>query len=139
MKSSLYALYINNQAGGLIYQRDFTNENKLDANEHLRLASTLSGLALIMRQLAPTKKSSNMERLDADNLVLHSFDTPTGLKFFVTAEPDARDLDRLLRDVYMLYSDAVLKNPFYEADMPIHCERFDTELTKLADAYARGR
>jgi len=31
----------------------------------------------------------------------------------------------------------VLKNPFYELDMPIQCERFDQKLTKLAEDYHR--
>ena len=55
-----------------------------------------------------------MELLEADGFVLQSFDTPTGLKFFVTAEPDSRknELDAVLREVYVLYSDFVLKNPF---------------------------
>ena len=41
----------------------------------------------------------------------------------------------MLRDVYILYSDYVLKNPFYELDMPIHCDKFDLKLAKLADDY----
>ena len=31
----------------------------------------------------------------------------------------------MLKEVYVLYSDFVLKNPFYENDMPIHCDKFD--------------
>ena len=37
--------------------------------------------------------------------------------------------------IYELYSDYVLKNPFYENDMPINCARFDERLLKLADDY----
>ena len=32
------------------------------------------------------------------------------------------------RSVYSLYADYVLKNPFYELDMPIRCELFDLHL-----------
>ena len=95
--------------------------------------------------------------LEAESFVLHSLHTLTGLKFFISAEPDARHLDQVthtrndsvqaaaahvaprraqvLRDVYILYSDYVLKNPFYELDMPIHCDKFDLKLAKLADDY----
>ena len=34
----------------------------------------------------------------------------------------------LRRRVYELYTDYVLKNPFYEMEMPIRCELFDTNL-----------
>ncbi len=30
--------------------------------------------------------------------------------------------------IYDLYCDNVLKNPFYEVEMPIRCELFDTNL-----------
>ena len=81
----LLTLYINNKAGGLIYHRDFAaHAAKLDTNDHLRLASTFSGLALIMKQLSPIKGSSQMVDLECDGFVLQSFDTLTGLKFFLT-------------------------------------------------------
>ena len=50
--------------------------------------------------------------------MLQSFDTLTGLKFFITADPYSRHLDAVLKEVYVLYSDYVLKNPFYEVSLP---------------------
>ena len=142
MGGALLSLYIINKAGGLIFHRDFSPAAaKLDVNDHLRLASTFNGLALIMRQLSPARGSGGMESLEADGFVLHSFDTPTGLKFFVAAEPDARAplLDSFLRDVYSLYADFVLKNPFYEMDMPIQCEKFTQRIAKYAEDLGRAR
>lgn len=90
-----------------------------------------------MKQLSPVKGSSMMHELECDSFVLHSLDTQTGLKFFVTADPDSRHLEAVLREVYILYSDYVLKNPFYENDMPIQCEKFDEKVQKLAADYNR--
>ena len=45
--------------------------------------------------------------------------------------------NQVLKEVYVLYSDFVLKNPFYENDMPIHCDKFDQKLMKLAEDYNR--
>ena len=92
---------------------------------------------LILKQLSPVRGSSRMELLEADGFVLQSFDTPTGLKFFVTADPDSKRLDEVLIRTYELYSDFVLKDPFYELEMPIRCESFDQKLQKLADDYHR--
>jgi hypothetical protein len=134
----LLSLYINNRAGGLIYHRDFAaHAAKLDVNDHLRLASTFNGLALIMKQLSPVRGSSQMLELEADGFVLCSFDTLTGMKFFITADPDSRHLDAVLREVYVLYSDYVLKNPFYESDMPIQNKLFEDRVQKLAADYNR--
>ena len=55
----------------------------------------------------------------------------------LAADPDSRHLDAVLREVYVLYSDYVLKNPFYESDMPIQCERFDERVQRLAADYNR--
>ena len=48
-----------------------------------------------------------------------------------------RPASQVLKEVYVLYSDFVLKNPFYELDMPIHCDKFDQKLLKLAEDYNR--
>ena len=37
----------------------------------------------------------------------------------------------LLAAIYDLYTDYVLKNPFYEVEMPIRCELFDQHLAIL--------
>lgn len=51
----------------------------------------------------------------------------------VVAEPSQTGLESLLKKIYELYSDFVLKNPFYSLDMPIRCELFDVNLQILLD------
>ena len=38
-------------------------------------------------------------------------------------------MEALLKVIYELYTDYVLKNPFYEMEMPIRCELFDINLS----------
>jgi len=45
-------------------------------------------------------------------------------------EPGTQQIESLLKYVYELYTDYVLKNPFYEIEMPIRCELFDMNLTQ---------
>ncbi|KAK9943879.1 hypothetical protein M0R45_009471 [Rubus argutus] len=52
-----------------------------------------------------------------------------GTKFFVVSEPGKQRMEGLLKHIYELYTDFVLKNPFYEMEMPIRCELFDINLT----------
>jgi trafficking protein particle complex subunit 4 len=66
-------------------------------------------------------------------LELRSLQTRTGVKFVVTAEPDSVDMDAVLRDIYILYSDAVLKDPFYELDMPIRSDLFSLAVDALVE------
>lgn len=53
-----------------------------------------------------------------------------GTKFFVICEPGAPYMELLLKMIYELYTDYVLKNPFYEMEMPIRCELFDLNLSQ---------
>ncbi|KAH7421400.1 hypothetical protein KP509_13G055400 [Ceratopteris richardii] len=85
----------------------------------------------ISQQLSPTLGCYGIELLEADTFDLRCFQALTGTKFFVVAEPGTQGLDSLLKNVYGLYVDYVLKNPFYEVEMPIRCELFDLSLTQL--------
>ena len=40
-------------------------------------------------------------------------------------------MEMLLKVIYELYTDFVLKNPFYEMEMPIRCELFDHNLAQV--------
>ena len=40
-------------------------------------------------------------------------------------------METLLKAIYELYTDFVLKNPFYEMEMPIRCELFDLNLAQV--------
>jgi hypothetical protein len=51
-----------------------------------------------------------------------------GTKFLVFAEPHQPNIDVVCRRVYELYADYVMKNPFYQIEMPIRCESFDRHL-----------
>lgn len=35
------------------------------------------------------------------------------------------NVESILRKIYELYTDYVMKNPFYQLEMPIRCERFE--------------
>jgi hypothetical protein len=54
-----------------------------------------------------------------------------GTKFFAVCETGAQNIETLLKVIYELYTDFVLKNPFYEMEMPIRCELFDLNLAQV--------
>jgi len=104
---------------------------KMTTNEKIFLASMFYPLFAIASQLSPEPKSSGIEILEADTFTLHCFQTLTGVKFIVISETGLNGMDILLKKVYELYSDYVLKNPFYSLEMPIRCELFDNKLQEL--------
>lgn len=56
----------------------------------------------------------------------------------VVSETTQPGIDQLLKRIYELYADYVLKNPFYSLEMPIRCELFDTNLQILLEQMEKG-
>lgn len=75
-----------------------------------------------------------IEEIVAGGMVLRCFQTRTGIKFVITAERGTCDfMDLVLRDIYILYTDCVIKDPFYELEMPIRSELFHQAVTALIE------
>ncbi|CAN6586984.1 unnamed protein product [Malus baccata var. baccata] len=102
----------------------------MDTNDSLRVASLWHSMHAISQQLSPVSGCFGIELLQADTFDLHCFQSLTGTKFFVVCEPGTQHMEGLLKHVYELYTDYVLKNPFYEMEMPIRCELFEINLTQ---------
>ncbi|KAI7725548.1 hypothetical protein M8C21_018764, partial [Ambrosia artemisiifolia] len=130
MAAAIYSLYIINKSGGLIFYKDYGLQGRMDTNDSLRLASLWHSMHAISQQLSPVQGCSGIELLEADTFDLHCFQSLTGTKFFVVSEPGTQNMENLLKHIYELYTDYVLKNPFYEMEMPIRCELFDINLAQ---------
>lgn len=139
-RMGVYALLIVNRAGGLIYHQRYVGAPRYSLNDFLRLASTFHGLQQLSKEVAPVAESAlsfGIETLEVSSFRLRSYQPPTGIKFVVlsTPEHDAELLSSFLREVYRLYADYALKNPFYEHDMPIRCKLFDAHLASFVSSY----
>lgn len=146
----IMALIIINKAGGLIYNRNFSEGlNQLNTNDYLVLAGTFHGVHAITARLNPLKEhmaasaqqaaagsiipsrpepASGIEVLESENFRLQCFNTMTGNKFLLFTDTMQVNVDVIMRKVYELYADYVMKNPFYQLEMPVRCETFDRKL-----------
>lgn len=111
---------------------------KMTTNEKIFLASMFYPLFAIASQLSPEPRSSGIEILEADTFRLYCFQTLTGIKFMIVAEPSQPGMEILLKRVYDLYADYALKNPFYALEMPIRCELFETNLQMLLETVEKS-
>jgi hypothetical protein len=131
----IYSLFVINKAGGLIYQIDFPKDGghqKLTSNEYLVLAGTFHGVHAIASKLSPTDSpSSGLEIMVTDTFKLHCFQTLTGIKFLLSTDLNTTNVSIILGKIYEIYSDYVMKNPFYTLEMPIRCDLFDIALRNL--------
>ena len=125
----IFTVIVLNKAGGLIYQKTLNKGlNQLSINDYLVLASTFQSIHAISAKISPVTDSSGLQELESDSFKLHCLETLTGLKFLVITDPNHQGTQEFMRKLYELYSDYVMKNPFYTIDMPIKCELFETNL-----------
>mmetsp|Transcript_1678 Transcript_1678/g.3513 ORF Transcript_1678/g.3513 Transcript_1678/m.3513 type:complete len:167 (-) Transcript_1678:73-573(-) len=136
-------LFIVNKSGGLIHHRPLSPKApQISTNEWLRIGSTFHSLHAIATEASPLKLPGNkkagaddgIEEIQTQGMTLKCLQTRTGVKFVITAEPKTAstvDLGRVLREIYILYTDCALKDPFYELEMPIRCELFTDGVEKL--------
>eukprot|EP00568_Trieres_chinensis_P013648 CAMPEP_0183292194 /NCGR_PEP_ID=MMETSP0160_2-20130417/1342_1 /TAXON_ID=2839 ORGANISM="Odontella Sinensis, Strain Grunow 1884" /NCGR_SAMPLE_ID=MMETSP0160_2 /ASSEMBLY_ACC=CAM_ASM_000250 /LENGTH=151 /DNA_ID=CAMNT_0025453113 /DNA_START=103 /DNA_END=558 /DNA_ORIENTATION=+ len=136
-------LFIVNKSGGLIHHRPLgARAPRIGTNEWLRIGSTFHSLHAIAAEASPVRLLGNknsdgaddgIEQIEAGGLVLSCLQTRTGVKFVITAEPGTPDLDMVLKEIYVLYADCALKDPFYELEMPIRCELFTQAVDALIE------
>ncbi|AET37631.1 TRAPP subunit TRS23 Ecym_1402 [Eremothecium cymbalariae DBVPG len=80
---------------------------------------------------------SGLKSIVTNDFSIFLYQSLTGVKFVLISTQQSTSnaalhlADNLLRKVYCLYSDYVMKNPFYSADMLIRSEPFDKKLHAL--------
>ncbi|WIA44528.1 hypothetical protein OEZ86_007263 [Tetradesmus obliquus] len=85
--------------------------------------------------LSPAPGCGGIELLQAESFDLHCLQAPTGTKFLLMVEPQCPQVTALLGRIYELYSDFVMKNPFYEVEQVINCELFDEAVDLAVKRY----
>ncbi|KAK4152269.1 trafficking protein particle complex subunit 4 [Chaetomidium leptoderma] len=71
---------------------------------------------------------SGLEVLETENFRMQCVTTLTGIKFLLFTDTTQANVDLAIRRVYDMYSDYVMKNPFYQLEMPVRCDMFDRKL-----------
>ena len=137
-------LFIVNKSGSLNYSRALSDKAPhIGANDLLRVGSTFHSLHAIAAEASPLKcNGSNpmgaddgIEEIVADGMILRCLQTRTGMKFVLTAEPGgSQNLDAVLREIYILFTEACLKDPFHELDNLIKSEMFTRGVDNLIKA-----
>ncbi len=131
--------FIINKAGGLVYQYDFaaaTAPSTCSINDYLVLAGTFQSMHVISSQISPVPRSSGILTIEAESFKLSCLQTLTGTKFLLLTDHGQPHMDAILRRIYELYADYVMKNPFHTPEMPIKCEAFQQKLMHYIRAFS---
>lgn len=69
--------------------------------------------------------STGITHIMSTRFLLTCQETATGTKFLLFTEPAQQNAAQVLEKVYELFSDYVMKNPFYNLEMPVRSEKFE--------------
>eukprot|EP00055_Hartaetosiga_balthica_P001766 m.138702 g.138702 ORF g.138702 m.138702 type:complete len:138 (-) comp16373_c0_seq1:184-597(-) len=130
----VFSLYIINRAGSLLFCQDYMQIPILSGNERLNLAGLLHGLSTIAGNLSPAEDQSGIHEIETSGFRLEMFQPVTGMQFVAVCDVKQGSLQHFLRSCHRLYADYVLKDPFYNVDMLIRCDKFTTNVQAAVDA-----
>ncbi|KAI5959575.1 uncharacterized protein KGF55_005219 [Candida pseudojiufengensis] len=94
-------------------------------------------------QILSTGKQQNsncniygLKNIETEFFNLYIYQTVSGLKFIIITKPNLNPMElNILNDefknLYVAYSDYVMKNPFYSLDMPIKSQLFDNKVKEI--------
>ena len=68
---------------------------------------------------------TGIETLETSFFRMSCFQTHTGSKFLLLTDPLMPNVDAIMKGVYERYADHVMKNPFYQLEMPVRIEGWD--------------
>lgn len=143
--ADIVAIYIISSNGSLIFDYHSQPSN-LNADKNIVLASLFYacyanseqiGLGLPNVDPLSHPAHSGIKTLEAENFRLDCYETLTKVKFVVISDYSlgvsiaTANKQDLLKKIYELYADYVMKNPFYTLNMPINsdnCSLFKTNL-----------
>eukprot|EP01025_Chloroclados_australasicus_P039838 TRINITY_DN41468_c1_g1_i2.p1 TRINITY_DN41468_c1_g1~~TRINITY_DN41468_c1_g1_i2.p1 ORF type:complete len:146 (-),score=4.74 TRINITY_DN41468_c1_g1_i2:375-812(-) len=120
----IYGLYIVSSADGLLYDAFFGDCAAHNASENTRiqLASAFASMSHIAKELSPVQNCTGIVSLEADTFTVEVFQTLTGVKFLLFVAPGTRNTRDMLKAIYGLYADYVMKDPYYELEQRIKSE-----------------
>eukprot|EP01012_Entosiphon_sulcatum_P046112 TRINITY_DN61801_c0_g1_i1.p2 TRINITY_DN61801_c0_g1~~TRINITY_DN61801_c0_g1_i1.p2 ORF type:complete len:142 (+),score=31.02 TRINITY_DN61801_c0_g1_i1:66-491(+) len=134
----IHVMWIINKTGGLIYNKVFQpGLAELTPNVSLKLSGSFFTQHAIAMQLSPVPGCGGIDCIEAEGFKLWCLETPTGIKFIVITDPGADNsrgqVSNLLNEIYVVYSDYVMKTPFHDWEQPIHVEKFDLYIRKTIE------
>ncbi|RYP92476.1 hypothetical protein DL770_001422 [Monosporascus sp. CRB-9-2] len=107
------------------------HQQQQQAAQQQGTAAAASGQQGAAATMVPSRAEppSGLEVMETENFRLQCFNTLTGTKFLLFTDTMQANVDVVTRRVYDLYADYVMKNPFYQLEMPVRCDAFERKLT----------
>uniref|UniRef100_A0A914QKV6 Trafficking protein particle complex subunit n=2 Tax=Panagrolaimus TaxID=55784 RepID=A0A914QKV6_9BILA len=128
---TLYNLYVFNSKGECICYKEWKRENKREITQEGEY-KLIYGLILSLRSFAQRISTKDGQQyikyFNTSGYKMNYMETATGLKFVLNSDPDAIGIPELLRTIYSIFVETVVKNPLVTTETTIESQLFHSRL-----------
>jgi hypothetical protein len=135
----IYNFYLFNKQGLCIAYKEWHREKHsgMPKEEEFKL---VYGMLLSLRSFAGklTTRSHGTQLVKSfktSAYKMNYMETPTGLKMVLNSDPEAFDVPELLRLIYQIFVETVLKNPLINTTKEITSEMFHSQLDRVVRSH----
>ncbi|PAV60008.1 hypothetical protein WR25_18054 [Diploscapter pachys] len=132
---TIYNFYFFNRNGKCIYYKEWKREKHSgisDRTEEFKLMfGMLSSLCSFAERLSTKEGQQVVRHFRTSSYKLTYIDTPTGLRMALNTDPYAAGIPELMKQIYRIYVDTVLRNPLLDTSEKIESELFASRLDQV--------
>lgn len=131
---TIYNLYLFNNSGKCVAYKEWNREKQSDMSkdEEFQLVyGMLLSLRSFSSKLSTKGGIQQLRGYRTSAYKMNYLETNTLLKFVLNTDPDAVGIDDLLREIYTVYVDTVLKNPLLSSEDEVDSELFHSRLDEM--------
>ncbi|EYC41079.1 hypothetical protein Y032_0583g303 [Ancylostoma ceylanicum] len=131
---TIFNFYLFNRDGVCIFYKEWRRDKQsgMPKSEEFKL---MFGMLLSLRSFAERLSSKDGQQLvryfKTSSYRMNYMETPTGLKMVMNTDPSAVGIPELIRAIYQIYVDTVMKNPLIDTSTQITSDLFATRVDQL--------
>uniref|UniRef100_A0A914ZDK6 Trafficking protein particle complex subunit n=1 Tax=Parascaris univalens TaxID=6257 RepID=A0A914ZDK6_PARUN len=135
---TIFNFYLFNRDGCCISYKEWKREKQagMSKDEEFKL---MHGMLISLRSFASKLSTKNgqqqVKSYETSQYKMNYLETPTGLKMVLNTDPGATGIPELMRLIYQVYVDTVVKNPLVDCSAEITSELFQSRLNELVEKH----
>ncbi|KJH50667.1 Sybindin-like family protein [Dictyocaulus viviparus] len=123
---TIFNFYLFNRDGACVYYKEWRRDKQsgMQKSEEFKL---MFGMLISLRSFAErlSSKDGNLVRyFKTSSYKMNYMEIPTGVKLIINTDPAAAGIPELLRDVYKIYVETVVKNALIDTSTQIKSDLF---------------
>uniref|UniRef100_A0A0N5AKL4 Trafficking protein particle complex subunit n=1 Tax=Syphacia muris TaxID=451379 RepID=A0A0N5AKL4_9BILA len=135
---TIYNIYIFNRHGACVYYKEWKREKQAGMNrdeEFKLMHGMLVSLRSFSSRLSTKTGLQQLKCYETSQYKMNYLETATGIKMVLNTDPAASGVPELMRQIYQIYLETVVRNPLINPSDEIKSELFDNRLDGMIQAH----